>query len=376
MSDGHHAHAQGVRELWETFGKGQNRRVPITFACDEQLWLKVSGDRFEDFYKNPETHLRAQLEGQRWFRSHVLGDMQPGSPDTWQVIVRDWMDENDFFGCEVAYQEDDYAWGLPIGMPKQDLLPYMRDLDPERQVRESHSYRMYCALRELTEGMFYFDRPVHVVPPGGSTTGIFTKGAEIRGIDVLCLDLYDDPDFASQFLEHFTDLTLSRIRAWAGLVGAGEPGWPTPDGFHFCDDSIQILSPDLYEQFVMPCHHRLYRAMTTGTRKLHLCGHASQHFEALTDRLEVTAIDGPGTFVDHGKYLSRFGTDFSFAAQMDHGVLEQGTPEQVSIMMRDLMAEDAKVPGRFQLMGFVNRVTPLENVRACYEAGREFGRIG
>ena len=61
---------------------------------------------------------------------------------------------------------------------------------------------------------------------------------------------------------------------------------------------------------------------------------------------------------------------------MDHGVLEQGTPEQVSIMMRDLMAEDAKVPGRFQLMGFVNRVTPLENVRACYEAGREFGRIG
>jgi hypothetical protein len=234
---------------------------------------------------------------------------------------------------------------------------------------------MYCALTDLADGTTFQDRPVRIVPPGGSTTGIFTKGVEVRGIDALCLDLYDDPEFAWAFLQQFTELTLARIGVWRRLVRGKDADRPSPDGFHFCDDSIQILSPELYERFVLPCHERLYRARTTGQRRLHLCGHATQHFDTLTERLGVRAIDGPGPFVDHAAYLARYGAGFSFAAQMDHGVLEQGTPEQVRQMVRGLMTGGARVPGRFQVMGFVNRVTPLENVRAAYEAGRAFGRI-
>lgn len=375
MSIDEAAHAREVRDLWQAFDRGENDRVPVTFACDEQVWLKAAGERFGRFYRDPETHLRVQLEGQLWFRTHVFGDMAPGLPETWPVIVRDWMDENDFFGCRVVYQEDDYAWGLPLEVAKADLLPFMRDLDPDRQVRNSHSYRLYCAMTDLAEGMTFRDRPVRIVPPGGSTTGVFTKGAEVRGIDALCLDLYDDPDFAASFLRRFTGLTLSRIRVWRRLTGGAEDEGPRAGGFHFCDDSIQILSPELYARFVLPCHEQLYRAMTTGPRRLHLCGHAAQHFDRLVRELGVCAIDGPGPFVDHGAYLTRYGPGVSFAAQMDHGVLEQGTPGQVRRMVKALMTRGARLPGRFQLMGFVNRVTPLENVRAAYEAGREFGQI-
>jgi hypothetical protein len=368
-------HDQEVQALWGAYREGRNTRVPITFACDEQVWLKASGRRFGDFYRIPEVHLQAQLEGQLWFRRNVVGDGESGLPDTWRVIVRDWMEENDFCGCKVVYQEDDYAWGLPLEVPKEDLLGYLGDLDPDRQVECSHSYRMYCALRELTDGMTFHGRPVEVVRPGGGTTGLFTKGSEIRGIDALCMDLYDDPEFAHAFLDLFTDMTIARIRAWRRLDGDGDPDLANPDRFHFPDDSIQLLSPDLYERFVMPRHERLYREMTTGDRSLHLCGYATQHFDSLAKRLGVTSIDGPGPFVDHGKHLEQYGTDFSFAAQMDHTILEQGTREEIRAMMRSILNPTVKIPGRFQLMGFVNKLTPLENVRACYEAGREFGVI-
>ena len=368
-------HDQEVQALWDAFREGRNTRVPITFACDEQVWLKASGQRFGDFYRIPEVHLRAQLEGQLWFRRNVVGDTQSGLPDTWRVIVRDWMEENDFCGCKVVYQEDDYAWGLPLEIAKEDLLGYLRNLDPERQVKRSHSYRMYCAMQELTDGMTFHDRPVKVVPPGGGTTGLFTKGAEIRGIDALCVDFYDDPEYAHAFLDLFTEKTIARITAWRGLTGNPDRTLPDPGRFHFPDDSIQLLSPDLYERFVMPCHERLYQAMTTGDRSLHLCGYATQHFDLLAEGLGVKSIDGPGPFVDHGKHLEQYGADFGFAAQMDHTILEQGNREGIRAMMERILSPAAKVSGRFQLMGFVNKFTPLENVRACYEAGREFGEI-
>jgi hypothetical protein len=69
---------------------------------------------------------------------------------------------------------------------------------------------------------------------------------------------------------------------------------------------------------------------------MHLCGRAAQHFNILRRKLNVMLIDGPGPFVDHGRYLREFGTDFSFRkplasvslaniAQTDHSILAYGS---------------------------------------------------
>ena len=44
-------------------------------------------------------------------------------------------------------------------------------------------------------------------------------------------------------------------------------------------------------------------------------------------------------------------------------------------MVRGLLTPGARVPGRFSVMGFITRDTPLENLRICYKAARRFGRI-
>ncbi|HOS91903.1 MAG TPA: uroporphyrinogen decarboxylase family protein [Armatimonadota bacterium] len=367
--------ARELTDLWAAFSKGCNTRVPLTFACDEQLWLRVSGHTFREFYTRPEVHLKAQLEGKRWFCEHVEGDMPPGLPDEWALAVQLWMEEDEFFGCEVIYQEDDYAWARPLDLDNHSLLAWIADLDPEARVRGGHAFHLYEAVSELADGMEYLGRPVRVVPPGQGTHGVFTKAAEVRGLERLCLDLVESPGFAEQFLRLMTEKTIERIRAWHRVTTGAELQLPHAGGWGCCDDSLQMIGPHVYADLVAPCHERLYSAMSTGRRSMHLCGHAEQHYVALHDRLGVTILDGPGPFVDHAYYLERFGPDFRFAAQTDHSILERGTPAQVREMMRRLLTPGAKQPGRFSLLGYVTRHTPLENVRACYEAALEFGRI-
>jgi hypothetical protein len=214
-----------------------------------------------------------------------------------------------------------------------------------------------------------------VVPPGGGTHGLLTKAAEIRGIDALCLDMEDDPGFVSELLRLVAEKAVGRMRAWHKLTQGADLALPNDAGFTFCDDSLQLLSPGSYERLVLPHHEWLYTAVTTGPRGIHLCGRAAQHYRVLRSRLNVTTIDGPGPFVDHASYLKEFGPEFAFVAQTDHSVLAGGTPGDIEGMMRGLLSPGARLPGRFQVLGYVTRDTPLANVQLAYEAGRRFGRI-
>ena len=367
-------HAREVRDLWAAYGRAENTRVPITFACDEQVWLKVSGHSFREFYTVPAVHMKAQLEGRRWFCENVIGDMKPGFPDTWPISVQAWMEENEFFGGEAVYQEDDYAWAPPLSLDREALLKHIADIDPEARIRQGWAFKLYQALKGLADGARFLGRPIWVAPPGSTTHGLFTKAAEIRGLDQICLDLCDAPDFARKLLDLVTEKTIARIQAWHKLTGR-DTAFPSERGFGLADDSLQLISAGMYEEFVLPCHERLYAAMTRARRNMHLCGRSSQHYEVLRRKLNVTTIDGPGPFVDHGYYLRKLGPDFSLHAQTDNAVLANGPVDDIDAMLRGLLTPAAKLSGRFQIMGFVTRDTPLRNIRACYEAGRKYGVI-
>lgn len=76
-------HNQEVQQLWADYGQRKNGRAPVTFACDEQMWLHVSGHTFREFYFDPRVHLAAQLEGARWFRENIVHDQPMGLPERW-----------------------------------------------------------------------------------------------------------------------------------------------------------------------------------------------------------------------------------------------------------------------------------------------------
>jgi hypothetical protein len=293
--------------------------------------------------------------------------------DAWTVAPRFWMDEPEFFGCEVEIQQDTYAWSKPLSDSKVDLLARLADIDPVARVQETSLWALQAAMKDLGDGLTWRELPVNVAFPGGGTLGVLTVACHVRGAEAMCLDLAEDPDFAFEFLGLITEKIIGKIEAWNRLLDTGAP--LPGEGWGMCDDSLQFISAETYRRSVLPHHERIYSAMTTGLRTLHLCGHSAQHYRTLYDTLGITVLDGPGPFVDHGALLAEM-PKLSFNGQVDHTVLLLGPPSSIDEMLRGLLTGSAKQPGRLNIMGYVGPETPAAYLQAMYEAGKRHGRIG
>ena len=245
----------------------------------------------------------------------------------------------------------------------------------EEAILKSSTYKMYTALVELISNKTYLGIPIKIAPPGGITQGPFTKSAEIRGIENMCIDICDDPEFVEALMLIITDKTIQRHKIWYRLTHGEEIDIDRTISYHLCDDSIQLISAAMYSKCVLPFHEMLYSAMTKGRRSIHLCGRSEQHYKVIREKLGVKLIDGPGIFVDHGYYLDRFEEDFEFTAQTDNTILGIGSNEELEKMMSGLLSTTAKKSGRFQIMGFVHGNTRFANLDTCYELVKKYGII-
>jgi uroporphyrinogen-III decarboxylase len=275
----------------------------------------------------------------------------------------------------VVLQDNDYAWGMPLDLPKAELIEHLRGLNVEERVQGTSYSRLHQELLRLADGLTYRDRPVHVVrTPVGSTHGIFTKATEIRGAERLCLDLIDDPPFVRELLAVMTDLAVERVKCWHRLTGS-ERAFPSEDGWGCCDDSLTLLSRGHYEEFVLPEHERLYSAFTTGPRHIHLCGHVQHLFGTLHRNLGITTFDGPGTQVDLIRLVREVDRGVTIQAQVSHGILAFG-PEAIERGVRHVLQEEVKRRVPMTLVGYAPRGTPPEHLRFFYECAMRHGTIG
>ena len=367
-------HNEEVKVLWDDFNNKRNKRIPISFDTDESLWLDISGHTFKEFYTDPYIHLKTQLLGKAWFCQNVFSDAAAGLPDQWTIGVTHWMDDNLFFGCEVEIQEHDFAWGMPLDMNKNDIISYINDVDVERTITQMPSHDLFVQMSELAEDKTFLGRPIKVYPLGNGNAGIFTKTAEIWGLERICIDMAEDPDFAERLITAFADKLLAKIFAHRKAI---ERVSGAPCGNPFIgDDSIQMISKDMYDFFLLPCHEKLYSAIPgIKDRYIHLCGPAMQHYESLHRKLGVKYIDGPGLFADHAYYLNRFDSDFRFQAQLDNSVILFGAEAEIDSMLTKLINDDVKQPGRFDIRSYAPRGVNIKNIEHCYASAIELGKI-
>ena len=208
------AHNEAVARLWRDYAQGSNRRVPVTLAFDEQFLLPLFGCTFRHYYQDVVAQIQVQLDSQDWIRTNVRHDAEMGPHDVWRVAPARWMTENEFLGAEVLVQEDDYAWGQPIPATKSELLKRLQGIAPRARVQECMLWQQYVDMTERTRNMQYRGCPVETAMPVTSSHGVFTKAAEIRGLDQLCADMHEDPEFAKELLATVNDLLIARIESW------------------------------------------------------------------------------------------------------------------------------------------------------------------
>ena len=133
----------------------------------------------------------------------------------------------------------------------------------------------------------------------------------------------------------------------------------------------------MYEQIILPYHKRIYESLASpdAERSMHLCGDASRHFPILKNELNVNIFD-TGFPIDLGKVAQELGPEVRIHGGPDIEFLRTASPKQVKDKVKSIMESGVKNGGRFVLREGHNLApyTPLENIKAMYQACREYGR--
>lgn len=189
----------------------------------------------------------------------------------------------------------------------------------------------------------------------GWIEGPIAEAADLRGINTLMTDFFDDPQFVRDLFAFVVEMELrfakEQIKAGADLIGVG-------------DAAASLVGPQIYEEFVWPYEKQLMDGIHAmgGRTRLHICGNTSKILRGM-GRLGCHVVD-----LD---YLASIGEG---RAQMGAGqvllgnanpvaVLRDGTPEQVS----QVVAACHQEAGARFITGAgceVPRDTPEANLRA------------
>jgi uroporphyrinogen-III decarboxylase len=207
---------------------------------------------------------------------------------------------------------------------------------------------------------------------GMSTDGPLTVACNVRGASQFLLDLVMQPELATELLHYITDATVMRIKTYRKRLGQPEKS----PSFGFADDSIQLISTDLYEEMVLPHHKKLVSELSGGEPGgIHLCGDSTRHFRLIRDELNVMSFD-TGYPVDFGALRETLGPDVEIQGGPSVPFLQAATADETAQETKRILQSGIMRGGRFILREGNNLAPdiPDENLWAMYETVREYGR--
>jgi uroporphyrinogen-III decarboxylase len=366
--------------VWDAYWKRKPIRVPVTWGVNARVVLldpkwNPRGITFREYFHDAQATIEIQrtfLRYQHEYLNHYC-DQPLGRPAEWTFSVdKQNIYDAAYFGCPVEYRPGQVSDATPIleGSNKEKVFSLDIDHPLENpfvkqclQLREN----LDKAVRRLpADGVAYKTAPVTF-----GFDGTLTIAACLRGTEIFS-DLYEDPDYCNRLFTFIHRGVEIRNRALAKLAGQeafqGERGW-------FADDSIQLISTQMYRDVVLPFHRSWYANWSAkGPHSIHLCGDATRHYRTLRDELNVYSFD-TGFPVDHGRLRAELGGDVEILGGPEVALLVSGTPQQVYERAKSILTSGIKEGGRFILREGNNLppAVPEANLSAMYRAGLDFG---
>ncbi|MGD0536441.1 MAG: uroporphyrinogen decarboxylase family protein [Verrucomicrobiota bacterium] len=189
----------------------------------------------------------------------------------------------------------------------------------------------------------------------GWVEGPCAEAADLRGINTLMTDFFDDPKFVTDLFEFVIAMELrfarAQIEAGADLIGVG-------------DAAASLVGPQLYEEFVWPFEKRLVDGIHgLGAKvRLHICGNTRQILGGM-GRLgcNIVDLDYPSPLAE-GR--AKMGPGQVLLGNLNPvKTIRDGTPESITAAL----AECHRQAGGNYIVGAgceIPRGTPEANLRA------------
>lgn len=157
----------------------------------------------------------------------------------------------------------------------------------------------------------------------GWVEGALALAAELRGINAIMVDFYDDPDFVSELLDFAADLAVdyTRVQAEAGA-----------DSIGMSDAAASLIGLQFYEQYLWPRQMRILSSIRdcAAMSRVHMCGCTDILLPKMNELpADVYEIDFR---TDLAKARETFGPDRVICGNIDTiGTMLNGTAADVTI---------------------------------------------
>ena len=214
------------------------------------------------------------------------------------------------------------------------------------RVQAARLFKQRCGERFLVEGW---------------VEGPCAEAADLRGINSLMTDFFDDPGFVRDLFGFVVDLGLrfARVQLEAGvdIIGVG-------------DAAASLVGPDIYEEFVWPAEKQLVDGIHAmgGKVRLHICGNTRRILAGM-GRLgcEIVDLDYPSP-IEEGR--AKMGPGLVLLGNLNPvAALRNSNPDAIT----RAVAECHRQAGPRYIVGAgceVPRDTPHENLRAMCDYAR------
>jgi MtaA/CmuA family methyltransferase len=189
----------------------------------------------------------------------------------------------------------------------------------------------------------------------GWIEGPIAEGADLRGINTLMVDFFDDPPFVRDLFAFVIEMELrfarEQLKAGADVIGVG-------------DAAASLVGPDIYNEFVWPYEKKLVDGLHAlgGKVRLHICGNIRRILEGV-GKLGCDIVD-LDSMVPISEARQKMGLDAVLLGNLNPvSVLRDGRPEVVTAAI----AECHQQAGPRFIVGAgceVPRDTPPDNLRA------------
>jgi MtaA/CmuA family methyltransferase len=195
----------------------------------------------------------------------------------------------------------------------------------------------------------------------GWIEGPCAEAADLRGINHLMIDFYDDPAFVGDLLAFVFEMEVrfakAQVEAGADLIGIG-------------DAAASLVGPRIYDEFIWPHEKKLVDAIhAMGAKvRLHICGNTNRMLEGM-GRLGCDIVD-LDSLVPLAKAREAMGPDQVLLGNINPvTTLRNGTPE----LVREQLAQCREEAGPRYIVGAGCEV-PRDTAHANLAAMRDFAR--
>lgn len=368
-------HNEEARRVLEAYYADRPIRVPV--LCDESFlqhgpYADQTGLDYRLYYTDPHEMLRVQLEAARLRREMPIYDFILGeAPVSWPVTVDLWPTPfPGWVGCELVYRKDAVIAHRSLHLAKEQCLAL--EMPDPIQGGILQTYRCFWEVLKstYTGKLSFLGKPVSPFNHGiVNGSGFFSLALDIRGPEIMA-DMIEDPDFAHSFLQKMADWCDTIERIWNPL-GESEVG-----AYTLTDHGIDMLSPKLYEKFVVPILFEMNRRRgTPPPSSIHHCGRGYHLFPVIKRYFGLNRIHAlTHPIIDIARVRAEINPDAWIMAVIEDSIVQFESPEAIRQTVKDLMNSGAKGQGRLAIIvGDMLKGTPIDNRIALYESVKEFG---